>query len=82
MSDTLHDKLWRAMQAHGVGWIYNGTDLARCYCGHRPDRLVASWHAHVADAVIAGDRPRGEGREKRGLNAAHCQHIRHARGRC
>ena len=53
MSDTPHDKLWRAMQAHGVGWIYKGTDIARCYCGHRPDRLGASWHAHVADAVIA-----------------------------
>lgn len=52
VSDYLHDTLWRTMQAHGVGWIDNGTPDARCYCGHRPDRLGASWHAHVADAVV------------------------------
>ena len=53
MSDTPHDKLWRTMQAHGVGWIDNGTPDAHCYCGHRPDRLGASWHAHVATAILA-----------------------------
>lgn len=52
MTDTLHDKLWRTMQAHGVGWIDNGTPDAHCYCGHRPARLGASWHAHVADAIL------------------------------
>lgn len=52
MIDDLHDKLWRAMQAHGVGWIDNGTPDAHCYCGHRPARLGASWHVHVADSVV------------------------------
>lgn len=51
MTDSLRDKMAKIAERHGLGWIDNGTDHARCYCGHSP-RLGDSWHWHVADAVI------------------------------
>lgn len=52
MSDDLRTRIWRLLEAHGTGWINNGTDLCRCYCGYRAQRLGESWHYHTADAVI------------------------------
>ena len=48
----LRTRIWRTLEAHGLGWIDNGKPDAHCLCGHVP-RLGESWHFHVADAVIA-----------------------------
>jgi len=53
MTDDLRTRIWRTIEAHGLGWIDNGKpDIARCHCGYRPQRLGESWHYHLADAVI------------------------------
>jgi hypothetical protein len=51
MSD-LRDRMFRAMEEHGLGWIDNGKPTAHCWCGYQP-QMGESWHMHVADAVIA-----------------------------
>ena len=53
MTDTLRYRLWRQLESHGIGWIDNGKPDPHCLCGHRPTRLGASWHFHVADAILA-----------------------------
>ena len=53
MTDTLRDRMWRSLESHGIGWIDNGKPDVRCLCGHHPSRLGASWHVHVADAILA-----------------------------
>ena len=53
MTDNLRDRLWRQLESHGIGWVDNGKPDVRCLCGHRPSRLGASWHVHVADAILA-----------------------------
>ena len=52
MSDTVRDRMFRAMEEHGLGWIDNGKPTAHCWCGYQPQRLGESWHMHVADALI------------------------------
>ena len=47
----LRKRIWRTLEAHGLGWIDNGKPDAHCLCGHVP-RLGESWHFHVADALI------------------------------
>jgi hypothetical protein len=47
----LRTRTWRMLEAHGVGWIDNGTPDAHCLCGH-VGRLGDSWHFHVADVLI------------------------------
>ena len=62
MTDNLRTRTWRALEAHGLGWIDNGKpEIARCYCGYRP-HLGESWHFHVADVLI---RELGLQREER-----------------
>lgn len=45
------DSLWRVLGGHGIGWINNGKQDARCHCGYRPS-LGEAWQKHIADSVI------------------------------